>query len=103
VSPAPYSSHPGPGSSRQPSDTKITVLKKYIFCSHIYLGGKGYLFRIESWSLKGQCHEIFDPRVFFHQTIPPRALISGPKPFRIWLRIRRENRFENCQNLIPRC
>jgi hypothetical protein len=29
---------------------------------------------------------------FFHQTIPPRALIHGLKPFRIWLRIRRENR-----------
>jgi hypothetical protein len=29
---------------------------------------------------------------FFHQTIPPRALIYGQKPFRIWLRIRRENR-----------
>jgi hypothetical protein len=37
--------------------------------------------------LKGQCHKIFDP----HQTIPPRALTHGLKPFRIWLRIRREN------------
>jgi hypothetical protein len=33
-------------------------------------------------NLKGQCHEVFDPR-FFHQTIPPRGLIHGLKPFRI--------------------
>jgi hypothetical protein len=51
--------------------------------------------------LKGQCHEIFDPR-FFHQTIPPRGLIHGLKPFCTWLRIRRENRFGNRQNRIPR-
>jgi hypothetical protein len=42
--------------------------------------------------LKGQGHEIFDPRFFFHKTIPPRALIHGLKPFRILLRIRRESR-----------
>jgi hypothetical protein len=34
----------------------------------------------------------FRPSVFFHQTIPPRALIQGLKPFRIWLRICREKR-----------
>jgi hypothetical protein len=32
--------------------------------------------------LKGQRHEIFDPR-FSHQSSPPRPLISGLKPFRI--------------------
>jgi hypothetical protein len=32
--------------------------------------------------LKGNCHEVFDPRVF-HQTIPPRALSNGLNPFRI--------------------
>jgi hypothetical protein len=47
--------------------------------------------------LKGQCHEIFD-LWFFHQTIPPRALIHVLKPFRIWIRIRRENRLCNRQN-----
>jgi hypothetical protein len=52
--------------------------------------------------LKGQCHEIFDPRFFCHQTIPPRALIQGLKLFRIWLRIRRENRVGNRQNRLPR-
>jgi hypothetical protein len=46
-----------------------------------------------NFNLKGQCHEIFDPR-FFHQTIPPRALIHVLKPFRMWLRIRRENLFQ---------
>jgi hypothetical protein len=40
--------------------------------------------------LKGQCHEIFDPRFSFHQTIPP--ISHGLKPFRVRLRIRRENR-----------
>jgi hypothetical protein len=44
--------------------------------------------------LKGQCHEIFNPW-FFNQTIPPRALIHGLKPFQIWLRIRHEN-WDNC-------
>jgi hypothetical protein len=45
-------------------------------------------------SLKGQCHEIFDSR-FFHQSTPYRSLINRLKPFRRWLRIRRENRFES--------
>jgi hypothetical protein len=36
----------------------------------------------------------------FHKTIPPRTLNDGLKPFRILLPIRRENRFENRQNLI---
>jgi hypothetical protein len=40
--------------------------------------------------LKGQCHEIFDPKFFFHQSTPPVALIHGLKPFCIWPRIRRE-------------
>jgi hypothetical protein len=48
-----------------------------------------------------QCHEIFD-LWFFHQTIPPSALIHGLKPFRIWLRIRRVNRVGNSQNRLPR-
>jgi hypothetical protein len=48
-------------------------------------------------TLNGQCHEIFDPH-FFHQSTPPRVLIHGLKPFRIRLRIRRENRCENRQN-----
>jgi hypothetical protein len=38
--------------------------------------------------LKGQCHEIFDPR-FFRQSITPRPLINTPKYFRILFRIRR--------------
>jgi hypothetical protein len=53
------------------------------------------------FDLKGQCHEIFDPR-FFHQTIPPRALIHGLKLSRILLRICRENRVGNLQNRLPR-
>jgi hypothetical protein len=52
--------------------------------------------------LKGQCHEIFDPR-FFHQSTPPRAPIHRLKPFRIWLRISREIRFGNRQNRLPWC
>jgi hypothetical protein len=47
-----------------------------------------------SWDLR--------PSVFSSNN-PPRALplIHGLKPFRIWLHIRRENRFENRQNLDP--
>jgi hypothetical protein len=40
------------------------------------------------YCIKGQYHEIFDPRFFIKQS--PRVLIHGLKPFRIWLRIRRE-------------
>jgi hypothetical protein len=38
--------------------------------------------------LKGQCHEIFDPR-FFHHLITPRPLINTLKYFRFLFRIRR--------------
>jgi hypothetical protein len=54
-------------------------------------------------TLKGNCHEIFDPRFFSSNNLSYRALIHGLKLFLTWLRVRRENRFENCQNLIPRC
>jgi hypothetical protein len=40
----------------------------------------------------------FSTSDFFHQWTPSRFLIYGLKPFRIWLRIRQDNRFENCQN-----
>jgi hypothetical protein len=39
-------------------------------------------------NLKGQCHEIFDPR-FFRQSIAPRPLINTLKYYRILFRIRR--------------
>jgi hypothetical protein len=42
---------------------------------------------------KGQCHEIFDPRDFLKES-PTGPWFTG------WSR---ENRFENRQNLIPRC
>jgi hypothetical protein len=48
--------------------------------------------------LKGQSHEIFDPRFFSSNNPHYRALIHGLKPFRIWLRIHRENRVRNRQN-----
>jgi hypothetical protein len=53
--------------------------------------------------LMGQCHEIFDSRFF--SSINPiygRSLIIRLKPFRRWLRIRRENRFESRENRFPR-
>jgi hypothetical protein len=40
----------------------------------------------------------FSTSDFFHQSTPSRSLIYGLTPFRIWLRIRQDNRFENCQN-----
>jgi hypothetical protein len=49
------------------------------------------MWRLKCQLLNWQSHEIFDPRFFFYQTIPPRALIHALKPFRIWLRIHREN------------
>jgi hypothetical protein len=39
----------------------------------------------------GQLHE-FLTLGFFHKSTPPRALIHCLRPFRIWSRIRRENR-----------
>jgi hypothetical protein len=44
---------------------------------------------------------MFGPR-FFHQTIPPRALIHGIKSFCMWLSIRRENQDNHCKVRIPR-
>jgi hypothetical protein len=41
--------------------------------------------------LKGQCHEIFDPR-FFRQSIIPRPQINTLKYFRILFRIHRDIR-----------
>jgi hypothetical protein len=37
-------------------------------------------------------HGILNPR-FFHPSIPPRALVHGLEPFRIFLQIPREIRF----------
>jgi hypothetical protein len=56
----------------------------------------------EQLLLKGTVSRDFRPSVFFHQTIPPRALIHGLKPFCIWLGIRQEKRFGNRQNRITR-
>jgi hypothetical protein len=41
-------------------------------------------YKMSTLTSKGQLHEIFDPRFFFHQSTPPRALIHGLRPFRIW-------------------
>jgi hypothetical protein len=41
--------------------------------------------------VKGTVARDFRPLIF-HQSTPPRALTHGLKPFRIWLRICRENR-----------
>jgi hypothetical protein len=60
--------------------------------------GRGQIFSV----VKRDSVTRFSTLGFFHQTIPPRALIHGLKPLCIWLRIRRENRFENRQNRISR-
>jgi hypothetical protein len=44
----------------------------------------------------------FIPTVLFHQSTPHWALIHWLRPFRIWLRIRRYNRFESRQNRFQR-
>jgi hypothetical protein len=95
-------------SYKQPGDDKIENLAIYKgfhadWCSADIVQYRYYNNQQNNLSfLKGQCHEIFDPRFFFHQTIRPRALIRGLKPFRIWLRIRRENRVGNRQNGLLR-
>jgi hypothetical protein len=67
-----------------------------------YFEGKIFSHPIRVWKLwldlKGQCHEIFDPR-FFRQSITPRPLINTLKYFRILSRIRRAIR---PLSLIPR-
>jgi hypothetical protein len=53
-------------------------------------------------ALKGQCHEIFDPRLFY-QSAPPRALIHRLKPFCIWLRWEiRDNRLKSASAVSMR-
>jgi hypothetical protein len=57
-------------------DLHVTYLKLYQlflgnFCSHT-----------GSFALKGQCHDIFNPR-FFRLNISPGPLIKGLMPFRI--------------------
>jgi hypothetical protein len=52
--------------------------------------------------LKGSVSRYFRPPCF-HKSIPPRPLTDGLTPFRIWLRIRRDIRFESRQNQSPRC
>jgi hypothetical protein len=81
-----------------------TVYKQFI-CTVHYLSYRpvpsAWLFSQQAWILKGQCHEIFNHWFLFHQTIPPRALIHGLKPFCLWFRIRRENRNNSLQSLDP--
>jgi hypothetical protein len=43
--------------------------------------------------VKGTVSRDFQPLVFFTNQTPPRALTHRLKPFRIWLRIRRNNRY----------
>jgi hypothetical protein len=54
-------------------------------------------------SIKGTVARDIRPLVFFHRSTPPRALTHGLKPFRIWLRIRRDNRFDSRENRFQRC
>jgi hypothetical protein len=49
---------------------------------------------------KVSCQGLFK---LFINTIPLGPWFTGWSRFRIWLLIRRENRFENRQNLIPLC
>jgi hypothetical protein len=75
----------------------------YIVYVQYYFFVKNIIVFISSgeFLLKGQLYEISDPR-FFHQSTPPRALIHRLKLFRIWIRIRRDNRFESRQNSFHR-
>jgi hypothetical protein len=50
---------------------------------------------------KGPCHEIFDTRGFFYQTIPSRARIHGLKMLRKLIRIRRDIQDNRLQSSDP--
>jgi hypothetical protein len=92
------------GSSQSPScdavplaNNQYNITKTIVSCYHdvivlqnhynvvIFLE---YRYRYTKILLKGQCHEIFDPR-FFRQSITPRPLINTLKYFRFLFRIRR--------------
>jgi hypothetical protein len=53
--------------------------------------------------LKGTVAREFRLSVFFHQSTPYMSLINRLKPFCIWHRIRRDNRFESRQNRFQQC
>jgi hypothetical protein len=61
---------------------KLINLGTFLLCHDYWLRTD-----IQIIFLKGQCHEIFDPR-FFRQTIPSRPLIKRLKQLGIWFRIR---------------
>jgi hypothetical protein len=79
-------------SKRHLNHMKLSFLKSTeIFCLQIL-----------QCLLKGTVARDFLPSFFLNQSTPPRTLIHRPKPFRIWLRISRDNRFESRQNLFQR-
>jgi hypothetical protein len=55
---------------------------------------------VSFYSLKVQCHEIFDTR-FFSSNNPPKGPDSGAKAVSHMALYRRVNQFENRQNWTP--
>jgi hypothetical protein len=56
----------------------------------------------EPYFIKGLCYEIFHLK-FFHQTTLSELLIHGLKPFRLWIRVRRDIRLWNRKFCRQRC
>jgi hypothetical protein len=64
---------------------------------HLFLK---FRFRVEFFDFRSCAHSLmcmdsvtrFSTSGFFHQSTPPRALTHRLRPFRIWFRIRRNNR-----------
>jgi hypothetical protein len=73
-----------------------------LILSSCLIGRKGWILTFLK-PIKGTVSRDFWPLVFFHQSTPPRALTHRLKPYRIWLRIHRDNRFKNCKNRFQRC
>jgi hypothetical protein len=53
--------------------------------------------------VEGTVSRDFRLSVFFHQSTPYRSLINRLKPLRMWVHIRRDNRFESRLNRFQRC
>jgi hypothetical protein len=59
--------------------SKYSIRNKYYLFGWVIVNILSF-YVVEGDYLKGQCHEIFDPRVF-HQSKPLGPLIHGLKPF----------------------
>jgi hypothetical protein len=91
----------GEGLKTMPEGIKIFFYKSWLLRFKWNRGSRFSGFNETTVSLKGQCHEIFDPG-FFHQTIPPRVLFHGLKPFAYGFVFTEKIEIIVCKVQIPR-